>query len=1255
MRDVIKSLRGRRMRAAALVWVLCLALTWLAWSWQRSQALKIAAQEFSLHVDHVMEGIKDRLHQNEQILLRGASLFDDGAKVSRTDWRNYVKRQHLGNNDPGIQSLGFSQVVRSAGLAAHIGAVQSAPTVYLEPAAGQNWAASGLDMLSDPARAQAMQRAAETGKTAITGKVVLAQDTPRDAQPDFFMFVPVYNTLPPQAAAGERWGAIKGFVYSPYRVSDLMRSMREERLGVLGFAIFDGAAENEDTRLYATPKAQPTAVQPAPPRLTAVRALDVFGQTWMVRFQSQPGFDAGFDSALTGVAAVLGGGLSGLLFLLVGFLVFRRDQAQALATQVAGELQTLHTRRLQESEAAAQSMRTTLYERSRHQQAVNAHAIVSVANAAGNITYVNDKFCKVSGYSRDELLGHNHRLLKSDVHTPEFYDVIWRTISRGEIWSGEICNHARDGSLYWVESSIVPFVDARGKPYQYISIRTDITQLKRNEEALRTSEERLRRGQAFANIGTWDWHIGSGELFWSERIGPLFGYAEGMLETCYNNFIQAIHPDDRQAVLLATSACLERGVPYEVEHRVVWPDGTVRWLLERGAVTRDAAGQPNRMLGVVQDIHERKQVELALVESEKRLREAQALARLGHWQTNIAMGELYWSEEIYRIFGHDSATFTPSVAAFEAAVHPDDRTRVADSEKRAEHTGVHDVVHRIVRPDGTVRHVHEQARAERGADGQMLRLTGTVQDMTEYMEAKEQLRESEERFVFAVEGAGDGIWDWRLPTGVMTLSGHYEAMLGYRKGDLTPTIEAWTASVHPDDLPQVQRQLQDYLAGKVAVYVVELRLRCKDGGYKWVLCRGTVVARDGQQMPLRMIGIHSDISAQKVAQAALVDARETAERANQAKSDFLSSMSHELRTPMNAILGFAQIMQYDSTLPAEHLDNVQEILKGGHHLLALINEVLELAKIESGTVDLLLEPVMLAGLVADCQSLIQPLAGARRITLRMAVPSDATVFADPMRLKQALLNLLSNAVKYNRAGGDVHVDVQAVAPQRLRLTVTDSGVGIAPEHMALLFQPFSRLGAEHGSIEGTGIGLTITRRLVEMMGGAMGVDSQVGVGSAFWIELPSSAMTTHDAPVAAAAMALHVGASTQLRRVLCIDDNLVNLNLIIKLLGMRPNIDLLTAHTPGLGIELALAHRPELILLDINMPGLDGYQVLEVFRADPDLKTIPVIAITANAMQRDLERGRVAGFAGYLTKPLDVNEFLKTLDRCLNRSEENAE
>lgn len=924
----------------------------------------------------------------------------------------------------------------------------------------------------------------------------------------------------------------------------------------------------------------------------------------------------------------------------------------------------------------------------------------------------------------------------------------------------------KDGRVFERHSKVL---QSDGDTSGRVWVFHDTTERRRAEQAAEQAEDRLRRGQMYANIGTWEWNIITGELFWTERIAPLFGHLEGTLETSYENFLGAVHPDDRQAVMEAVDACLEHGVPYDIEHRVVWPDGTVRWLLEQGAVLRDAEGRPSRMLGIVQDIDARKRLELSLAEREQELVEAQALASLGNWSADQISGRLLWSDEVYRIFGYEPGAITPSIEAFHAAVHPDDRALVREDVERARQSGRHDVVHRIVRPDGSIRHVHELARAEVDEQGQLIRLIGTVQDVTERVEAEQQLRETEQRFAFAVEGAGDGVWDWNMITGEIFLSGNYEPMLGFERGELKPSVEGWKRSVHPDDLESAQRQLEDYLAGRCDQYAVELRMRCKDGNYKWVLSRGTVVERNANGEPVRLVAIHSDIdqrkageetlrlfkhvvdsvmdgvividsqgcmqlaspavsrifgysqsamvgknvsmlmperlrpghdayiqrylstndarvidrqvqvtgeradgsefplevtvseirigqsplfvgllrdiTARKRAESELIAARREADRANKAKSEFLSSMSHELRTPMNAILGFGQLIGYDDDLSEEHQDNVKEILNAGEHLLSLINEVLDLSRIESGTIDLSLEPVALTDVVEECLSLVATLAEPRHIQLAVQGIHGVTVWVDRIRFKQVLLNLLSNAIKYNRDGGNVILSAEPAASGQVRIRVSDTGRGIDEARLSELFQPFNRLGADRSEVEGTGIGLSITRRIVESMGGTVGVHSDVGAGSTFWVHLPLArqAGAAGQSPVRENKAPDIVDDRTSVQTILYIEDNPANLKLVTQILRPLTHVRLITAHSASLGIELALARQPDMILLDINLPGMDGYRVLKRLRAEASLQHTPVIAITANATPADVERGKAVGFTDYLTKPLHVELFLEKI------------
>jgi len=391
----------------------------------------------------------------------------------------------------------------------------------------------------------------------------------------------------------------------------------------------------------------------------------------------------------------------------------------------------------------------------------------------------------------------------------------------------------------------------------------------------------------------------------------------------------------------------------------------------------------------------------------------------------------------------------------------------------------------------------------------------------------------------------------------------------------------------------------------------------------------------------------------------LETARSVAEKANLAKSDFLSSMSHELRSPLNAILGFGQLLESDSTPPTPvQRESIVQILQAGWHLLKLIDEILDLAKVESGQVPISREPVSLAEVMLECQGMIEPQAQQHGIKLtfpRFDVP--CFVRADRTRLKQVLLNLLSNAIKYNRAEGTVVVECAMGAPERIRISVKDTGAGLPQEKMTQLFQPFNRLGQESSGEEGTGIGLVVAKRLVELMGGVIGVESTVGTGSVFWFELKTVAGSELAAGDRQAAASAKPRSPRKARRhtVLYVEDNPANMKLVEKIIARHPDILLLTAVTGISGIEIARDKQPEVILMDINLPGISGSQALKILNEDPATEHIPVIAISANAMPLDVEKGMKAGFFRYLTKPIKVDVLMHALDEALDYSEEHAD
>ena len=490
------------------------------------------------------------------------------------------------------------------------------------------------------------------------------------------------------------------------------------------------------------------------------------------------------------------------------------------------------------------------------------------------------------------------------------------------------------------------------------------------------------------------------------------------------------------------------------------------------------------------------------------------------------------------------------------------------------------------------------------------------------------------------------------PSGIITdVNKQMEALTGCTRDELigAPFKHYFTDPERAEagiKLVLSERKVTDY----------ELTARTRDNKKTVVSCNATTFY-DRNRILQGVIAAARDVTDSKRLEQALQEtnfelesAKLAAEKASLAKSDFLSSMSHELRSPLNAILGFAQLIESGSPPPTpDQKSSIGQILQAGWYLLELINEILDLALIESGKVSLSREPASLSELLSDCQAMIEPQAQKSGIRVIFPKLDDPYVIeADRTRVKQVLINLLSNAIKYNRAEGMVEVTCVANTAKRIRVSFRDTGEGLSPEKLAQLFQPFNRLGQEAGAEEGTGIGLVVSKRLVELMGGEIGAESTVGVGSVFWIELKSTAAL--QLPGAADTVTVAesgIDVDAQLRTLLCVEDNPANLLLVEKLLARRPDIRLLSAIDGNRGIEIARASQPDVILMDINLPGISGITALRILTDDPATAHIPVIALSANAMPRDINEGLAAGFFRYLTKPIKVGEFMDTLDVAL--------
>ena len=976
--------------------------------------------------------------------------------------------------------------------------------------------------------------------------------------------------------------------------------------------------------------------------------------------------------------------------------------------------------------------------------AVDQHAIVSMTDALGRITFANQQFCDITGYSLKELLGQNHRIIKSGEHDQAFYREMWDIISSGRVWRGELKNRRGDGSYYWVKATIVPFLDATGTPYQYYSIRTDITEQRFRRELMeaRAAIAALAGDDLPALLDSIVRH--------TERLLPgafcvihLLDETKDFLRQCAAPNLPA---ELRQAMLRLSmdsdpGCCVDaisRGEIVVVEDTEMHPCAIRYREIARVAKMRSCWSHPIRspegvVLGTLttfyRDAHTPDRLErvavgelsevcgslLDRVRQRDRLRKREATTSSILRTTeegfmrfdvqgriielNPAMARIL-GREMDAVLGHEPREFlvennVPACESMLAKVYAghsvrDDMELLGlDGRVVACTINAAPLLRENGQPDGgfaLVSDISARKHLENMLRRQAQVLTLVRQGMEHYVGTRDlkatadfllsgllDVSASEYGFIGEVlyDESGNpyikshGLTDisWNQETRRLYESYQTNSMEFRNLNTLFGAVMTSGEMVLSDDpardprsggLPPGHPEMKRFL-GMPVFYGDDL-----------VGVYGVANRRDPYDLELlsllapfnasyaAIIAAHRAQTRQEQILADLKNEKERAESASRAKSEFLASMSHELRTPLNAILGFSQLIGSDAQLSEDTRDLAREIEGAGQHLLELIGDLLDLARIEAGRLEIGRVAVSIPALLKDCHSLAAQLAKDRAVPVAFDTSAceDITVLGDRIRLKQVLLNLISNGVKYNRPGGKVGVScVVDQDERRIRILVRDTGKGIDAENLSRLFSPFERLGAELGAIQGTGIGLVISRHLARMMGGDIGVTSEPGVGSTFWIELPLPDSLPEipcgigkDAETEAPAMP---EPSRRVGTVLYVEDNPVNLKLMEMALSRRPEIRLLSAISAEEGLEIAEREPLDLILLDINLPGMDGYEALAILKQRDALKTVPVAAVTANAMKGDRERGLEAGFVDYVTKPFKVDELYLLLDRWL--------
>jgi PAS domain S-box-containing protein len=1038
---------------------------------------------------------------------------------------------------------------------------------------------------------------------------------------------------------------------------------------------------------------------------------------------------------------------------------------------------------------------------------------IYITSLDGIIEYVNPKVRELTGYSDEELIGKNPRLLSSGEKPKDEYSMLWQTINEGNDWKGEFHNKKKNGELYWVSASISPVTDTNGKITHYLAVEEDITERKKNEEKISQQNERLNaivsampdlifvidtKGtylefyQSHTNarsipvnkvIGTnlkaffnkeqadnylqnirkciqdnkliaFEYQLSEGNStnYYEARLTPygndkVLSFVRDVTERVYSeqeiqnlntnlelkivertsqlaitnsNLIIEIEERNKAAAALEEALDTLRKIAdrvpgfvyqfrlrpdgsssfpfasegiYEVcgvkpgdvsedglvlfdtifpddfdnmnasilqsakelslwmhEFRIIFKDGSVRWLFGNALPQAEADGSI-LWHGFISDITERKEAEEELKQVSTRLSLAALAGGVGVWDLDIVNNILVWDKQMFELYGIEEKDFGGAYEAWLKGVHPEDVVRGNEEiQKAIRNEKEFDTEFRVVWPDSTIRIIRAMGIVQRDSAGNPLHLVGTNWDITAQKHSEDALRESEAKHssmisnisdVIGIMGA-DGLMKYKSP--------NITKDFGWQPEDLIGT-NGWL-TVHPDDLERIQNEFYAVLQKDNVSKTVEYKYLCKDGSYKPIELTATNLIND-KVINGVLLNYH-DISARKLAEEEIIKARYEAEKANLAKSEFLSRMSHELRTPMNSILGFAQLLDMGELTPL-HRKGVNHILNSGKHLLDLINEVLDISRIEAGRISLSMEPLKLNSVILEMLDIVQPQATKRNLTIELLdSPSNMlSVIADNQRFKQVILNLINNAVKYNREGGSIKIKTELLsrnlkAKARIRISVIDTGTGIKADEINKLFLPFERIGAEKTETEGTGLGLTVVKKLMDAMGGSVGVESIPGEGSTFWIELLQSKNKLDNMKELVSAMDYESGGTAILGTILYIEDNASNIELVEQILAARrSNVRLIFNKTGKQAVSLALEYTPDLILLDLDLPDIHGSQVLKNLQENEATRSIPVVIISADAMHHQVEKLIDAGARKYLTKPLHVLDYLKVIDEYI--------
>ncbi len=1017
--------------------------------------------------------------------------------------------------------------------------------------------------------------------------------------------------------------------------------------------------------------------------------------------------------------------------------------------------------------------------------ALDQSSLVSIADKNGKILKVNKRFCEVAKYKESELVGQHHNIVNAGYHSKEFWKDFWTTIKKGDVWRGEIKNRAKDGTEYWVNTTINPIRNEKGEVVRYLSIRQDITSRKRyeqlllesnlrlaqieqfidfttdaiqvsnlegqfayinqmasqrlgisraechkynitdvetvfnhksawkkniaqlkqcgylnsegsnmdqstgvlfpvevtmrlisiqgkdfvivvsrditerkkNEMALRENQTRLAEAQRMAKLGYWEFDLTTNTTWWSDEQYNINGVTKTDTPLSQDYFLGLLHPDDLKWFKELLHKVISEKSETSATYRIVRPDGEIRVISGYSNTICDQQGNVVKLSGVNQDITEFKMTEKALRESEETLRKAQSVAKIGSWKLDVKTGLLEWSDETYSIFGLRKGkplTYTD----FLSCVHPEDKEFV-DSSWRASLTGApYDIVHRIV-ADGKVKWVREQAELTFDEFNNLIYGFGIVQDFTDH----KILQDSNLIFNQSLLLTGLGSWRVSFKNKDLFLSDNIYNLHGLQKEQKEITLDSYLQLIAPADRAHVRAVLKKLLREKGS-FETEYRVQKSAHETRWLSAKGKMLT-DPDGKPVEIYGIVRDITSEKNSTAELIKARKEAEEASFIKDEFLSVMSHEIRTPLNSVIGLSNLILKRN--PREDQLEIMKVLKGSaDNLLHLVNDILDFNKIRAGKLELEFIPFRLTVFLQHLYASFRLSAHDKNIdfTIHTDARIPDVVIGDVTRLNQIFNNLIGNAIKFTDQGYvKFKVDLKSMKKNTCTLVfhIEDTGVGITSDKLETIFQPFqqseSDITRKYG---GTGLGLSIVNSLLEILKGNIRVNSTPGKGSVFSVELSLKYSIDNSEELSPAPPATIEESAVKFRkylRILYVEDVESNRFLIENLLAEH-GISTTTASCGRIALQFARIERFDLILMDIQMPGMDGYETTRKIRSQRTGKNkhTPVLAFTAEPYSEELKKKvSMHDIQDVISKPFDAGMLLEKIYICVeSRSNEQS-